>query len=386
MKRMIFSMLTLLILSVASMNAQVRIGGTTDPHGSAVLDLNENDDADAGTLGLALPRVALTATDAIPSGMSAPATGLLVYNTNPGLGEGIYYWSGGAWVKIPNSSGTTYAADGSSLSLSGSTFSIKDNGVTTGKIANTNVTLDKLASNSVNSAKIVDLSIETGDLKDGAVTSAKIADLSIATADLANNAVTVAKLPAGSGSASTYLNGTGGWTAPTDNNTTYAAGAGLNLSGTTFSIPDGGVTSAKIADLSIATADLANGAVTAAKLNQMEATQGQVLRYDGTKWAPAAASSVTYEGVVGASGAFYALIVPSSASSGLYSASYPTGATSGSFIEGIMCWGVSSAAMVPWVAEKGATTFSYYAFSLAGVMYTSNANWAQQKCLFRFWQ
>jgi hypothetical protein len=184
MKRMIFLMLMLLIVSAASMNAQVRIGGMDNPHPSAVLDLNENDDANTGTLGLALPRVELTAIDAIPSGMSAPATGLLVYNTNPDLGEGIYYWSGGAWVKIPNSSGTTYAADGSSLSLSGSTFSIANGGVTTTKIADTHVTLDKLATGSVNSDKIVDGSIESGDLKDEAVTSAKIANGTIAVADL----------------------------------------------------------------------------------------------------------------------------------------------------------------------------------------------------------
>jgi hypothetical protein len=40
MKKMMFLMLTLLIWSAASMNAQVRIGGTSDPNPAAVLDLN----------------------------------------------------------------------------------------------------------------------------------------------------------------------------------------------------------------------------------------------------------------------------------------------------------------------------------------------------------
>jgi uncharacterized protein (TIGR02145 family) len=106
MKRMIFLMLTLLIWGTASMNAQVRIGGTTDPHGSAVLDLNSTDSNNANTLGLALPRVALTATNTIPTGMSTPvATGLMVYNTaTAGTGAtavvpGVYYYNGN-WVLV----------------------------------------------------------------------------------------------------------------------------------------------------------------------------------------------------------------------------------------------------------------------------------------------
>jgi hypothetical protein len=56
MKMMIFSMLTLSIMSAASVNAQVRIGGISDPKAGTVLDLNK-DDGDDGTLTLGLPRV-----------------------------------------------------------------------------------------------------------------------------------------------------------------------------------------------------------------------------------------------------------------------------------------------------------------------------------------
>jgi hypothetical protein len=103
MKKIIFLLLTLLILSAASMNAQVRIGGTTDPDGSAILDLNP--DTGNATLGLALPRVQLTATDEIPSGMGTPAIGLTVYNTAidgtgaTAVSPGIYYYNGG-WVRL----------------------------------------------------------------------------------------------------------------------------------------------------------------------------------------------------------------------------------------------------------------------------------------------
>ncbi|KAA6301289.1 MAG: hypothetical protein EZS26_002598 [Candidatus Ordinivivax streblomastigis] len=54
--------LSVICLAVAGVSAQVRMGGLDDPHASAVLDLNANDSKNDGTLGLALPRVALTST------------------------------------------------------------------------------------------------------------------------------------------------------------------------------------------------------------------------------------------------------------------------------------------------------------------------------------
>jgi hypothetical protein len=69
-----------------------------------------------------------------------------------------------------------------------------------------------------------------------------------------------------------------------DNDTLYSAGAGLQLSGTTFSIATGGVatsmladsavTSPKIADGAIATVDIANSAVTDAKLSNTGVVAG----------------------------------------------------------------------------------------------------------------
>jgi len=69
-----------------------------------------------------------------------------------------------------------------------------------------------------------------------------------------------------------------------DNDTTYSAGAGLVLTGTTLSIAtggvvtgmlaDGAVTTAKIADGTIGTADLASSAVTDAKLSGTGVTAG----------------------------------------------------------------------------------------------------------------
>lgn len=51
----------------------------------------------------------------------------------------------------------------------------------------------------------------------------------------------------------------------------------------------GPIVSADVADNSISTQKLKNGAVTSAKLNQMGATNGQVLMWNGTLWAPGSA-------------------------------------------------------------------------------------------------
>ena len=86
-------MLLLLLLSVVSINAQVTIGSTSDPHPASVLDLQST------TKGLKLPNVALDTdlakfvigTDA----QKVSAKGMMVYNTTDNQ---VYFWNGETWA------------------------------------------------------------------------------------------------------------------------------------------------------------------------------------------------------------------------------------------------------------------------------------------------
>ncbi len=56
---------------------------------------------------------------------------------------------------------------------------------------------------------------------------------------------------------------------------------------TTPKLTDGAVSTAKLADGAVNTSKIGNGAVTGAKINDMGAINGQVLKWNGTTWAPA---------------------------------------------------------------------------------------------------
>jgi hypothetical protein len=103
MKKMIFFMLTFMVLGAASMNAQVLIGsglGTEDlPTQGTILDLQSG-----GSLGLLLPSVTLTSSTVwAPVGGTA-VEGMTVFNNSDALvneltGKGIYVWVNGAWSR-----------------------------------------------------------------------------------------------------------------------------------------------------------------------------------------------------------------------------------------------------------------------------------------------
>ena len=94
MKKLLFILLLLPLI----LQAQVGIN-TTTPDASSMLDINATDK------GLLIPRVSIPNLNAA-SPITAPATSLLVYNTNTTTGTGFYYWDGTKWT--PFTGGTSH--------------------------------------------------------------------------------------------------------------------------------------------------------------------------------------------------------------------------------------------------------------------------------------
>ncbi len=101
--------LTLVLVSLSAFAFGQNVGINTTgavPNASAALDIDYPDK------GLLVPRVALTSTADVVT-IPAPATSLLVYNTNAAMiggALGYWYWDGAAWVQAIGPAGPPGAA------------------------------------------------------------------------------------------------------------------------------------------------------------------------------------------------------------------------------------------------------------------------------------
>ncbi len=97
---------------------------------SAILDLNTGN---TGHVGFLAPQASLASIVDVAT-IPAPATGLIVYNTNAaifaGSGVGYYYWTGAKWVYL-NNSGTLNSSYifNQTVAQAGANFNIAQNGV-----------------------------------------------------------------------------------------------------------------------------------------------------------------------------------------------------------------------------------------------------------------
>lgn len=193
-------------------------------------------------------------------------------------------------------------------------------------------TLASVLGNTIDSAEIVDGAIATLDIATGAITSGLILDGTITSGDIADGTISLGKLGQNGCSASQIIKWDGtAWVCATDidtdTNTTYTAGSGLSLVGTTFSLDTsqannwtglqtfsndvmiGGTTysdlagtglmvnsgtlattlgttidSSEIIDGTIVASDLADGTLTLAKVGQNGCATNQIIKWSGSSW------------------------------------------------------------------------------------------------------
>ncbi|WP_374461766.1 beta strand repeat-containing protein [Chryseobacterium taeanense] len=235
-----------------SMTAFAQVGiNNTSP--KATLDITAKTTDGSKPEGLIIPQLSgsniHTATAAGVYGSNQK--GLIIYATSADsspisttaniTSAGYYYFDGTNWQKI--STGNTV----STTLASGNIYVGSASNVATAVSPTGDVTISNTGVTSIGAGK---------------VTSSQIADGTVANADLATMSALTVKANATNAAAS-----------PTD----ISAGTDgyvLRRSGTALGFG------------TVATAGIADGAVTAAKLNQMSATSGQVLGWNGTAWAP----------------------------------------------------------------------------------------------------
>ena len=229
--------------------------GTITPNASSIVEMQST------TQGLLAPRMTKVQRDAIV----APATGLLIFQTNSA--PGFYYYSGAAWTAIStkgaNTSLSNLAAGGTSINQT-----LKPNANNTLDLGSSLLNWNELY---VNSIKFMDGTTQTTAGGGGGAT-----------------------YTAGSGIdlTGTVISNTGDINAGDDVTTSTNHGGDITGLYNNLQIGSAAVGSAEIADASIAAADM----------SAMGAVPGQVMQWNGAAWvATTPAAGATYTAGTGIS-------------------------------------------------------------------------------------
>jgi hypothetical protein len=287
------------------------------PHPSAALEILST------SKGLLIPRLTLQERNAI----SSPAEGLLIYQSNSG--EGFYYFDGASWIAISSSSNDLDKDPQNeiqTISISGDTIYLSDGGyIKLPEVApgtdNQKLSL-KGDSLYISNSNYVLLTPVKDNLGNHSATQNIRLNSYYLSADGDNEGLRVGTNGNVELSHSLTVNGTSNL-----NNLTVTGTVNLGTNAVqSAEIDASSVTTSKIADNSITTAKIGDAQITASKLHPMGASTDQVLRFNGTSWAPASISTgLNYAGtwnaatntpvlsnVTGANGTYYIVSVAGS--------------------------------------------------------------------------
>jgi hypothetical protein len=99
--KVIKSVFFIFLLILLGYSALAQVGIQTDtPDPSSELEIFSSNK------GLLIPRITLTSNLFSPTPVTAPATGLLIFNSGVNQPMGLYYWNGSQWVATSSSSST----------------------------------------------------------------------------------------------------------------------------------------------------------------------------------------------------------------------------------------------------------------------------------------
>jgi len=266
-------------------------------------------------------------------------TNLDPFKIEPGANGQYLSTTGGnvIWDNLPGGTGGTVEVDGITIEGNGVTpnpLQVRDDGITTAKILDGNVTNTKIAPGGANqilrtnatgtavawvdltgigTTELADQITITGDgtvgnefqVADDAITTARILDGEVQTGDIADDNVTPAKIAQGAAGEVLTTNGTGDvvWAAATAGAVATDATLDGDGSGTPLSVADDAITTARILDGEVQTGDIADDNVTPAKIAQGAA--GEVLTTNGTGdvvWAAATAGAVATDATLDGDG------------------------------------------------------------------------------------